>query len=177
MSVRKVVQKADEDAVLAAALAEHNRALGATLAVVSRPDPPDAVLSDGVQTTWLELTDAFFSDDWARDIVGYAAGEPHRPMRQGFYVDMDAQLAHRFCDIVLQKAAKSSYRPFVQQHGPGILVVGLESPWADGEDTVAAINEEWAARGNPDISDTFEFVYLGFRDNAGNHAVLWRSSW
>lgn len=176
MSNRAVVQNAHEDAVLAAALAEHNYGLGAALEVVSRPDPPDAVLSDGVRTTWLELTDAFFSDEWARDIVGYAAGEPHRPMRQGVYADMDAQLARRFCDIVLQKAAKASYRPFVQQHGPGILVVGLESPWADAEDTVASINEEWAARGNPNISDIFEFVYLGFRDDAGNHAVRWSSS-
>lgn len=176
MSSRAAVQKAHEAAVLSAALAEHNRAFGTALEVLSRPDPPDAVLSDGARTTWLELTDAFYSDAWARHIVGHAAGEPHRPMRQGLYVDMDAQLADRFCNIVLQKAGKASYKPFVQQYGPGILVVGLESPWTDGEDTVAAINQEWAARGNPDISATFEHVYLGFRDNAGNHAVLWRSS-
>ena len=49
------IQQAHEDAVLRDALTEHNRIHGFALAVVSRPDPPDAVLSDGTTTTWMEL--------------------------------------------------------------------------------------------------------------------------
>ena len=68
MKSRAEIQDAHELAVLAAGLAEHNRLHGLALQVVSRPDPPDAILSDGSTTTWMELTDAFFSEAWARDL-------------------------------------------------------------------------------------------------------------
>ena len=159
MPNRAAIQKAHELAVLNAAVEEHNRAHGLRLEVVERPDPPDAILSDGTITTWLELTDAFFSGDWARDLFSHAADEPHRPMREGGYADMDAQLATRFCELVCDKASKDSYKPFIATYGPGILVVGLESPWI-GDETIAAIDREWAARGKPDISNTFSLSLI-----------------
>lgn len=175
MSNRAAIQDAHERAVLNAAVGEHNRIQGLNLSVVSRPDPPDAILSDGNTTTWLELTDAFFSSDWARDLVSYAADEKHRPMQGGMYVDMDAQLASVLCDLVCRKAAKDSYKPFVAEYGPGILVVGIESPWLD-DDTIRDIDREWAERGRPDISGTFTHVYLGYRDDNGNRVLAWPHS-
>ncbi|MBD9504608.1 hypothetical protein IB256_27775 [Pseudomonas sp. PDM17] len=172
-SNRKAVQQAHEHAVLAAAVAEHNRITGGALKVTQRPDPPDAILSDGVTTTWMELTDAFFSPEWAKDIVGFAADQVHRPMEAGLYMDMDAQLARAFCDIVRQKAAKTSYQAFINCYGPGVLVVGLESPWLD-EEIVEEIDREWREQGSPDVSQTFSHIYLGFRDSNGNFARLWK---
>ena len=165
-------KKKHELVVLNAALAEHNRLHGLALQIVGQPDPPDAILSDGSMTTWIEHTDALYSADWARDLNTYAANVPHRPMEQGGYVEPDAQLAEAFCRGVLDKASKSTYAPFVAKFGPGILVVGLESPWLD-QDTIGEINAAWAAQGSPDISATFAHVYLGFRDKSGNRAVLW----
>lgn len=172
MSNRAAIQDAHELAVLEAALAEHNRLHGLFLEVVSRPDPPDAILSDGKTTTWLELTDAFFSAEWARDLNSHAASEEHMPMRSGPYMDMDAQLAARFCDLVCKKAAKTSYKPFIAKYGPGILVVGLESPWLDDE-TLLEITRKWAELGKPNISATFSHVYLGYRNGEGNCAMAW----
>lgn len=126
MKSRAAIQKAHEIAVLNAGLAEHNRLHGLNLSVISRPDPPDAILSDGLITTWMELTDAFYSKEWARDLSSYGSIKGHKPMGSGGYVDMDRQFAENFCDLVQQKAAKKSYLPFVQKYGPGILVVGLE---------------------------------------------------
>lgn len=166
------IQQAHEDAVLRDALAEHNRLHGLALAVVSRPDPPDAILSDGVTTTWMELTDAFFSQAWARDLSSYGSIKDHKPMASGGYVDMDRLFAENFCDLVQQKTGKQSYAPIVASHGPGILVVGLESPWLDG-DTMDEVSDEWAARGSPDISGTFAFVYVRHRRARGNIVLPW----
>ncbi|HCY64631.1 MAG TPA: hypothetical protein DHV59_17780 [Oxalobacteraceae bacterium] len=175
MKSRAEIQDAHELAVLSAGLSEHNRVHGLNLVVISRPDPPDAILSDGFITTWMELTDAFFSSEWAMDLSSYTSIKGHKPMKPGLYVDMDKQLAGNFCNLLEQKVDKKSYKPFVQQYGPGILVVGLESPWLDS-DTIDAIDEEWLARGNPDISGTFAHVYLRFRSGSGNHAFSWPRS-
>jgi hypothetical protein len=172
MANRAETKSKHETAVLDAALAEHNRIHGLALAVVDRPDPPDAILSDGATTTWLEVTDAFFSVDWAKDLFSYASSEAHKPMAEGGYAEPDAQLASNFCDLLLQKSGKNSYASVISAYGPGILVVGLESPWL-GSGTVEAIDREWAARSRPDISSTFQYVYLGYRDNGVNHAVAW----
>lgn len=141
MKSRAEIQDAHELAVLAAGLAEHNRFHGLVLQLVSRPDPPDAVLSDGSTTTWMELTDAFFSQAWARDLSSFNSTKGHEPMSKGMYMDMDNQFAKNFCELLVKKANKFSYLPLLQQHGPGILVVGLESPWLDDE-TINATDKE-----------------------------------
>lgn len=53
-------------------------------------------------------------------------------------MDMDNQFAEVFAKVVLKKFNNKSYKAAVNQYGPGILVVGIESPWLDGE-TVQAI--------------------------------------
>ena len=47
MKSRAAIQDAHELAALSAGLAVHNLLHGLNLAVISRPDPPDAILSDG----------------------------------------------------------------------------------------------------------------------------------
>lgn len=175
MKSRAAIQEAHELAVLRVGLAEHNRICGLNLTIVSRPDPPDAMLSDGSFTTWMELTDAFFSPEWARDLCSFASDKEHRPMARGLYIDMDGQLARTFCDALEHKASKLSYRPLIERYGPGILVVGLESPWLDDE-SIDAIDNEWLSRGKPKISATFSNVYIGYRNGSGNHAFAWPCS-
>lgn len=124
-----------------AGLAEHYRLHGLCLEVISRPDSPDAIVSDGSITTWMELTDAFFSKAWARDLSSFTSINGHEPMAGGVYMNMDMQLAGNLCDLLVKKATKNSYKPLMQQYGPGILVVGLESPWLDDE-TINGFGEE-----------------------------------
>ena len=106
MKSRAEIQKAHELAVLTAGLAEHNRLHDLSLKVISRPDPPDAILSDGSITTWMELTDAFFSEAWARDLSSFTSIKGHEPMARGAYMNMDMQLAVNFCDLLVKKATK-----------------------------------------------------------------------
>lgn len=174
MTTRREINSKHERAVIDAALRAHNESMGAAFQVESRPDPPDAILVDGNLRTWMEHTDAFYPG-WAEDLTSYAASDKvHRPMRKGVHMDMDNQVADGFAKVILEKFNNKSYKPVVNQFGPGILVVGIESPWLD-EETVRAINEKWAELGNPDLSPVFRWVYFGFRSGGENKAVLWKS--
>jgi hypothetical protein len=173
MTTRREINSKHEGAVIGAALHAHNERMGAAFQVESRPDPPDAILVDGNQRTWLEHTDAFYPG-WAEDLTSYAASDKiHRPMRRGLHMDMDNQVAEVFAKVVIEKFKNKSYQSAINQYGPGILVVGIESPWFDDE-TVHAINEHWAERGSPDLSSVFRWVYLGFRLGGENKATLWK---
>lgn len=172
MTTRREINQKHESAVIGAALRAHNEKAGATFQVESRPDPPDAILVDGNQRTWMEHTDAFYPG-WAEDLTSYAASDKvHRPMRKGPHMDMDNLVADTFAKVVLEKFNNESYKSVVNQFGPGILVVGIESPWLD-EETVQAINKKWAELGSPNLSSVFRWVYLGFRSNGENKAVFW----
>lgn len=172
MTTRREMNFQHEFAVIDAALLAHNAQVGRAFKVESRPNPPDAVLVDGKRRTWMEHTDAFYPG-WAEHLTSYAAADKvHRPMRRGLHMDMDNQVAEVFANVTLQKFNNRSYKAAVNQYGPGILVVGIESPWLDGE-TLQAINEKWAELGSPDLSSVFRWVYLGFRSGSENNAILW----
>lgn len=174
MTIRREINSKHESAVISAAVHAHNHQVGMAFKVESRPDPPDAILVDGSQRTWIEHTDAFYPE-WAEHLTSYAATDKlHRPMRKDLHVDMDNQVADAFVKAVLGKFNSKSYKPVLNQYGPGILVVGLESPWLDDE-TVSAINEKWADLASPDLSTVFSFVYLGFRLKSVNKAILWKT--
>lgn len=160
-----------ETIVIQAALKEHNRLYGNGLRVIARPDPPDAILSNGAYTTWLEHTDAFFSEEWAKALSTTA----YVSIKVDMDSSIDAQFADVFCQRVLDKHNKESYNTSISRYGPGILVVGLESPWLNSN-TLQEINNRWQELGKPDISTTFTHVYIVYRDqNNRNYAFEWQN--
>ena len=172
MITRREINPKHENAVIDAAIAAHNKRIGANFSVDSRPDPPDAILIDEHTKTWIEHTDAFYPE-WAEDLTSFAASDKeHKPMRKGLHVGMDSIFADEFVQVVLSKINKISYKPFIESMGKGILVVGLESPWLSDE-TIQAINDKWKEIGSPDTTVTFSCIYLGFRSNGKNEAKLW----
>ncbi len=172
MTTRREIKAKHEAAVISAAVHAHNRRVGSVFQVESMPDPPDAILSDGCKRMWLEHTDAFYPG-WAEHLTSYAASDKeHRPMRKGLHMDMDNIFADAFLSVVLKKLKNKSYTTLVEKLGPGILVVGLESPWLNAE-TFQAINNKWVESGSPELFSVFEWVYLGYRDDGKNVAIPW----
>lgn len=172
MSTRREIKPKHEAAVISAAVSAYNKQMGCAFYVKSCPDPPDAILADGNKLMWLEHTDAFYPG-WAEDLTSYAASDKeHRPMRKGLHMDMDNIFADIFLEVVLKKLNNKSYAHFVEHYGPGILVVGLESPWLDAE-TFQAINNKWIESGSLEIFTVFEWIYLGYRDEGKNVAIPW----
>lgn len=106
------------------------------LRVISRPHPipPEAIVQSDKRTTWIEVTDAFHSDAWAQDLYSYATPEEeHKRMEPGPYVNMDAQTAVRFAALLKKKFSKESYAEVHKKYGPGILLVGMQSPWFNSQ--------------------------------------------
>lgn len=172
MLTRRKIKSKHEAAVIGAAVIAHNSQVGGQFEIECMPDPPDAILFDGCKRVWLEHTDAFYPG-WAEHLTSYAASDKaFRPTRKGRHMDMDNILADEFLEVALKKLEKKSYVPFIEEFGPGILVVGLESPWLDAE-TFRAINSKWAESGNRALFSVFEWVYLGYRDNGKNVAIPW----
>jgi hypothetical protein len=172
MTTRREINEKHELAVLAAGVKAHNDAVGEHFRIVERPDPPDAIIEGECGRSWMEHTDAFFPG-FAEDLTSYAASDKeHKPMREGLYANMDATFAPIFVDAVLKKFGKPGYRDLVKELGPGVLVVGCETPWFD-QGTIDLINREWRARGSPDISVVFSHVYLAFCEGGKNRAIPW----
>lgn len=163
------IQQAHELAVIQDGLDAHNLRFNLSLKVVSQPDPPDAMLSDGSITTWMEVTDAFYSTEYARHLSTHNSIKGHKPMAKGLRGDVDEDVAVEFCNALAKKVGKTSYIPLIQKYGPGILVIGVETPWYN-EFTLEAIDQEWVRRGRPDFSATFSHVYLRVR---GSHTIAW----
>lgn len=102
--------------------------------VVSRPDRPEAIVQSTSRTTWIEVTDVFFPLTLAGDLYSHATpGEQHKPMEPGPYSEMDEQMAAIFIARLKDKLSKTSYRKACDEHSPGILIVGMQSPWFNGE--------------------------------------------
>lgn len=95
MNISGEMKQHHEFTVIQAALKEHNRLYGQGLRIISRPDPPDAILSNGVYTTWLEHTDAFFSEEWAKALSAKAY--------VSIKVDMDMTIDEQFANVFCQR--------------------------------------------------------------------------
>lgn len=129
MNGRRAIQQAHERAQVEAFIAWLNSRYGARYEVVAEPNPPEAIIRSGRTTRWVEVTDAFWSDAFAKDEYSYATpGEKHKPIGNGPFVGPDAQFAARFVDVVQKKLEKTSYLPIVQAYGEGYLVVPIMYP-------------------------------------------------
>jgi len=133
---------------------------GEQFQVISRPDPPDAIIQSDLRTSWIEVTDAFYSDEWAKDRYSDATpGETHKPMKSGPYVGMDAQAAGRFVTLLKKKLSKKSYENPHKKYGSGMLLVAVKSPWFDRDEMRdACYKTDWSLD-----HGFFSSVFISFR--------------
>jgi hypothetical protein len=86
---------------------------------------------------------------------------------------MDKQTAARFAALLKKKLSKQSYAAAHIQHGPGMLLVGMQSPWFDGE-TCEMMRE--ACRKTDWSTDRgyFSHVFIAFRSMNKQDFEEWR---
>lgn len=146
---------------------------GEQFQVICRPNPPEAVVRSDQRTTWVEVTDAFHSDEWAKDLYSYATpGEEHKQMGQGPHVGIDQQTAVRFVALLKKKLSKQSYSETYANYGQGILLVGMQSPWFDGETCMmmhqACSQTDWSTD-----REYFSHVFISFRSMGEQTFEAW----
>lgn len=129
---RRVIQQQHERAVINDFLGWLKLRRALNFRVVDEPNPPEAIIQSPRLTRWVEVVDAFWSEEWARDQYSYATpGEAHKPIDAGPHAEPDAKFASSFVRSVAQKLAKKSYVPFAETYGPGYLVVNIDYPLYD----------------------------------------------
>lgn len=166
MDRRQYIKQAHERAQVAAFIGWLNSRYRAKFEVINEPNPPDAIIRSGRTTRWVEVTDAFWSDAFAKDEYSYVTpGENHTPMGKGPFVDPDVQFAARFVDVVRKKLEKRSYLSSMQEYGPGYLVVPIMYPLFDSL-SLYFMQEAWRHTYIEDLG-CFRSVYMSFRMGRG----------
>lgn len=161
------VKKANERAAISALLCRHNDLFRRKLVVVCRPDPPDALAKDSSGYVWIEHCNAYYSRHWARDLHSFAAkNSNHVPMSSDLHVDMDIKFCDIFWHTVFEKDEKNHYGRFVCDYGKGLLVVGLEHPWLDG-DILPQMHKSWEYDHSRRPLRRFEELYVYWRESDG----------
>lgn len=161
MPDRRPIRQAHERAQVSIFLAWLNSRYKAKYSVVQEPDPlpPDAIVRSGRTTRWVEVTDAFMSDAFAKDEYSFATpGEAHKPMGSGPFINPDAAFADRFVGVVKNKLEKTSYLEIRDSYGPGYLVVPIMYPLFNSH-TLYFLRTAWNRAEVEDLG-CFRSVYM-----------------
>lgn len=142
MVSRRDLKMVHEEAVLRH-FAAHLQNNGASLEVLQRPEPPEAIVSLNGETTWIEITDAFLDQKHAIGLTSGAADDVHHIPDDGrLVVDPDATFSNVLQSVIEAKYDKESMRSIAAALGPGILLVGVFSPFTSAE---SVANDEASA--------------------------------
>jgi hypothetical protein len=162
MSARRDIQQAHERTQVALFLKWLNERYRSRFEVVEEPNPPEAIIRSGRTTRWVEVTTAFWSDEYAQDEYSYATpGEMHKPMGSGPFVGPDAKFAGRFVDVIRKKLEKKSYLPSKEAYGPGYLLVPIMYPLFNSH-SLWYMKQAWSRASINDLG-CFRSVYMTHR--------------
>lgn len=162
MSARREVQQAHEKAQVALFIQWYNGRYHTSFKVIAEPNPPEALILSGKKVRWVEVSTAFWSDEYARDEYSYATpGEQHVPIGNGPFLNPDAQFSKRFISVVRKKLEKTSYLSFKELYGPGYLVIPIIYPLFD-EKTLDRIKRLWLSCEINDLG-CFRGVFFTYR--------------
>lgn len=158
MVLRKDLKDVHENSVLST-FKDYIKEKGSVLKVKNRPDPPDAFVEIDNNKTWIEITDAFFSDSVAESITSYAAHDKtHQPFENGLFIDPDAITSEQVESVIKKKLTKSTMIELANLHGSGILLVGLFDPFFDINNIEDLLSS--AFKSQLQAQEVFDSIYL-----------------
>jgi hypothetical protein len=135
---RNEIKNAHEGSVLDS-FKKHSASLNNNIVVISKPEPPDAIITINGKTTWIEITDAFFSRELAESITTHVADDKtHKPVskEKRFCIEPDEQFSSILESVIVKKYDKSSIGSVYNQYGSGILLVGIINPFSDSKELI-----------------------------------------
>lgn len=142
MVVRRDLKTVHEEAVLRK-FTEHLKSDGIHMEIMSRPDPPDAVVELDGKRTWVEITDAFLDEDHAIGLTSNTSDDvEHVPDDDRLIIAPDETFSNVLHSVIEAKYKKTSMRSIAKSQGPGILLVGIFTPFTTAK---AVVQDESAA--------------------------------
>ena len=119
----------------------HSAALNNVVEVISKPEPPDAIVTINGNKTWIEITDAFFSKELAESITtNVADNKTHKSVQKEhrFCIEPDKQFGDILESVIVKKYDKVSIGNVYKEFGSGILLVGIINPFSSANELVAS---------------------------------------
>lgn len=117
----------------------HSASINNTVELISRPEPPDAIVKINEKETWIEITDAFFSKNLAESITTNIADDKvHKPVQQDhrFCINPDEHFSDILESVIVNKYDKVSLGNVYKEFGSGILLVGIINPFSSANELV-----------------------------------------
>lgn len=143
---------------------------GKILTIISRRDPPDAIVKIDGKNSWVEITDAFFNRELAESITSNLANDKrHKPVPENKRnsIEPDQSFSDTLNGVITKKYVKDSMIEIFRRLGRGILLVGTHTPFSNAADLSEAKRESILSA----ISskhDIFSEIYLF--DGSGTEA-------
>ena len=112
----------------------HLESHGSRLNMLDRPEPPEAICELNDKRTWIEITDAFLDRDHAIGLTSFASDNmDHVPDDRRLVIDPDAMFSSVLHADIEAKYDKASMQKVAEAEGPGILLVGIFTPFVTAE--------------------------------------------
>ncbi|MDE2429098.1 MAG: hypothetical protein KGM99_10240 [Burkholderiales bacterium] len=126
---RRVIQEAYERFTVHQFLNYFNRCHHTQFRVIAEPNPPEAIIQSAHTTRWVEVTTAFWSEEFAKELYSAASGGAHyMPVSDDLFIEPDAQFAAQFASVIKKKLEHASYEAVRDQYGRGYLLVSIQYP-------------------------------------------------
>jgi hypothetical protein len=124
---RSEVKDVHENSVLKGfkSLSELN---GNIVEILSKPEPPDAIITINGQKTWIEITDAFITPEHARSLTSHVAEDKEWIKSTPGLINVD-DFSETLKGVIKEKYNKDSIQRVYREYGSGILIVGCFSPF------------------------------------------------
>lgn len=137
---------------------------GIELRILGRPDPPEAIVEIDGKKTWIEITDAYLDESHAIGLTTGACDDvKHIPDAGRLVIAPDEIFSTVLYSVVKGKYEKPSMQKAVEIYGPGILLVGVFSPFTTAELVAygeAAVVAEMVSKHPLQVFETI-YVYDG----------------
>lgn len=171
MNARKRIKKDHEKSVINDFISWLNAQDGTSWTVSEWADPPDAIIKNGNETSWVEHTDLFPSEEVARSIMTYLThGETHITHSNAPILEPDRTTAEAFMCLLKQKLSKQSYSDAYDQYGQGYLVISEQDPFFQN-DTINEIHQTLNEEHIIEDKGYFRNVYLAERRSTELHST------
>lgn len=129
MVSRRDLKSLHEDAVIQG-FGDHLNDQGSLLTVLTKPDPPEAMVEIDGKIHWIEVTDAFLDKGHAIGLTSGACDDvPNRPDSGRLIGEPDKKFRESLLSVIETKYDKNSMQSIASANGPGILLVGIFTPF------------------------------------------------
>lgn len=134
---RRDLKKVHEEVVLQHFKA-YLEAQGIGLEILDRPEPPEAIVRVGGERMWVEITDAFLDKQHAISLTSGACDDvTHIPDDKRLVFSPDEMFSSVLHAVIEAKYDKDSMRSIAAAEGPGILLVGVFTPFTNAEEVAS----------------------------------------